>query len=577
MYRKKNSISLFILILVLLISCDPLTGPKNEPPFLFNVFPPDGSSNVPIDIKITAGFSEKIDMSTLKKGFIMKPENSDEPLILRKVIDSESSDSIAMAPKKPLEHNTSYICELNENITDPEGKPLRNPIKWSFTTTTESIDTTVADTIPPKIISVIPEDKDTGITVDPEKINIQFEFNEPIIATDSSSFLMYYWDGALPSWVKIEVEINNNIATIKPVDSLKYNTLYAVGVGPSLSDSNGNKYDKTKYWEFTTKKDPTLWRLPEYYIATQVTTLNSDNKIYISARKYTHQTWLGPNSYKLRSFFIRIDKSGKLELKKEIGLSWGGSIDSKEDWLENNILSPNSNYLYFYNKLTSLCKINKDGQKIWCSGYVGNGFVKDNQGNIYDVGNFLHKLDPDGNLLEGMNSGNYNVTDMGFLENYIITFGFYNDVPTLGKLPQDMRGFQGVIKFPNYSDGKIIDEHNEIYMINEESDSIALYNLSLDTLFAKWSIKIELNNVIQKTQDDDGNLYFLEENNSEYRLTKISRSSTKEFEINLGKRPGPHITEWNLSQGIHNTLYIPWGREILRFDTQTGQRIRRYE
>src|SRR6056297_2214740 len=252
MYRKKNSTSLFILILVLLISCDPLTSPKNEPPFLFNVFPPDGSSNVPTDVKITAGFSEKIDMSTLKKGFVMKSENSDEPLILKKAIDSESSDSIAMVPKKPLEHNTSYICELNENITDLEGKPLHNPVKWSFTTT-EAIDTTIADTTAPKVISVTPEDGDTGITVDPNKINIQLEFNEPIIATDNSSFLLNHWDGGLPEDISIEVEINDNVATITPSDSLKYNTEYDVGVGPSLSDLNGNTYDKTKYWSFTTK------------------------------------------------------------------------------------------------------------------------------------------------------------------------------------------------------------------------------------------------------------------------------------------------------------------------------------
>lgn len=142
-FGKKLILSSFIISLTLLLSScggskggrsDTGEAPSNDttPPTVSSTSPANGASQVPINIVISATFSESMDPDTLSENTFIVINASSGAIVFGEVTYSDKTASFT--PASHLEIDKPYTVTITTSVTDEAGNAMVQTFSWSFTT-----------------------------------------------------------------------------------------------------------------------------------------------------------------------------------------------------------------------------------------------------------------------------------------------------------------------------------------------------------------------------------------------------------------------------------------------------------
>lgn len=231
---KKLFLLIAAVLLISIISGCSSSGtstPDTTPPTVISFTPSDGAVNVPVSANITVTFSKSMDTASAQSAFTM---NSATPT----GSFSWSGNTMTFTPGANLAVDTIYNCTEGITAKDTSGNALSGgPYTWAFTTDSP------ADTTPPTVISVIPLDNATGVSVSSA---ISVTFSE-IMNTASAEgvFSINPVVAGTFSW-------SGNTMTFTPSANLDQSKSYICTAGVGAKDAAGNALAIPYIWKFTT-------------------------------------------------------------------------------------------------------------------------------------------------------------------------------------------------------------------------------------------------------------------------------------------------------------------------------------
>ena len=224
-------------------------------PTVTSVYPVNGATGVPINIVLTATFSDTMSAETilnvpgdhparfqLFKGASITGAS---PQINGTVTYDAASKTASFAPLASLEPNTTYTARLRREITNTDNEKLQinypNHYVWSFTTGAGGGDTT-----PPTVTFTSPAAGATGVQVN---AIISATFSEPMDSAtiSTSTFTISGVTGTVTYG-----DDGTNTAFFRPSANLANNTTYTATITTGVKDLAGNAMASTKTWTFTT-------------------------------------------------------------------------------------------------------------------------------------------------------------------------------------------------------------------------------------------------------------------------------------------------------------------------------------
>lgn len=225
------------------------TTPKdNFPPIIKEINPVNNSTNVNVYTNISITFSEPVTISDSNKfdDIILKNINGDDVAVNLDI----NNDILTIKPSNPLNYNTTYTIFIKPGtIKDKNGNLLKTSFSSKFTTTEHT---------PPKISKTTPQDGEKSIQTNSvikvffnENIRKSNRFDSITLKTTKVSGNKY-----VDVYVPIDKTISGNTLTIKPLTDLnQYSRYYYTIPAGAIEDLNGNTYEGTRTYKFTTTKD----------------------------------------------------------------------------------------------------------------------------------------------------------------------------------------------------------------------------------------------------------------------------------------------------------------------------------
>ncbi|QCX33448.1 hypothetical protein FDN13_06825 [Caloramator sp. E03] len=261
------------------------TQKDNISPVIKGISPANNSTNVNVYTNIIMTFSEPILITDSSKfdDIILKNSSGDDVAINIDV----NNDTIVIKPTNPLKYNTSYTIFIKSGaIKDKNGNVLKTSITSKFTTTEHT---------PPKIVNTTPKDGEKGIQTNAvikvifdENIRKSSRYDAITLKTTKVSGGKY-----IDINVPIDKTISGNTLIIKPLNDLsQYSKYYYTIPAGAVEDLNGNTYEGTRNYKFTTTKDnisPVLKSILPVNAAKNVSvtsniTISYNENIYKSSR-----------------------------------------------------------------------------------------------------------------------------------------------------------------------------------------------------------------------------------------------------------------------------------------------------
>ena len=212
----------------------------NTAPAVSLVSPLNLATEVPLDQKIAATFSEWMDPLTINDTtFTLKQGATSIPGVV-----TYFGLVATFTPKTNLSPNTTYTATITSGANDLAGNALEANYTWSFTTGSGT-DTTV-----PTVTLVNPLNLATGVPIN-QKIAATFsEWMDPATIS-SKTFTIKQGSTSVPG-VVIYVGL---VATFIPESNLIPNTQYTATVTTGAKDLAGNALAGNYVWSFTTGAD----------------------------------------------------------------------------------------------------------------------------------------------------------------------------------------------------------------------------------------------------------------------------------------------------------------------------------
>jgi len=219
--------------------------------------PAIGSRNATVGGDIILTFSEPVQKGT---GVIELHSGSATGTLVASYDVATSSNltvagsNLIINPTTDLSEGTHYFVTFSAgSIKDLAGNSFAGTTTYDFSTSAAPINTT-ADTTPPTIIALGPNDGATGVSV---STDIVVTFNEVIqkgtgtiaIHTDSSTGTVV----ASTDNLTASISISGTTLTIHPTSNLDHNTHYFVTFGQnSIDDMSGNHFNSAMAYDFIT-------------------------------------------------------------------------------------------------------------------------------------------------------------------------------------------------------------------------------------------------------------------------------------------------------------------------------------
>ena len=213
--------------------------PDTIAPTVVTNLPARDATGVSTNTRITAGFSEPMDPSTMTAANFSVACPAATP-ITGTVAYAVSSNAITFTPGSNLPVSTTCVATVTTGARDVAGNPMASNYQWMFTTGGG------ADTTAPTLTSTDPANGATGV---PLNKMVSVTFSEPM---DPLSISMTLNQGATA--VPGTVSYTGNTATFTPMANLAASMLYTATVGAGAKDLAGNVLVPSTLnpWSFTT-------------------------------------------------------------------------------------------------------------------------------------------------------------------------------------------------------------------------------------------------------------------------------------------------------------------------------------
>ncbi len=211
------------------------TGTGNVNPTILSVFPPNGSTNVPLQASIGATFSMPMNQTSVNNAFSISPSIPG--------VFSWTGNTFAFTPSVPLAANTTYTVTIANTATGTNGLPLLNTYTWSFTSGNGTNDTTA-----PYIVGVTPPNNATNVALRP---TVGVSFSEAMNQSSAQNAFQMTVSGS-PTPIAGTFSWNGNTLVFNPTAALTANTIYTLRVSTGAQDLAGNPMAAIYNWQFTT-------------------------------------------------------------------------------------------------------------------------------------------------------------------------------------------------------------------------------------------------------------------------------------------------------------------------------------
>ncbi|MBM2825268.1 MAG: hypothetical protein HW402_932, partial [Dehalococcoidales bacterium] len=224
------------------------------PPTVTTTTPSNNATNVPVNTVVTANFNEVMRSGSITTGRFTLYRVGVGP-VNGVVTVSADNLSATFTPSANLASNQSYTANLTTAIADLAGNPMASPYTWSFTTET------VLDTTPPYVVSTVPTDNATGVSVNTVVVAT---FSEVIKASTVTATSFYILSGSTPVAGTVTVSTDNLSATFTPSANLNYSSNYIATLTTDITDLAGNRLLGLGGQSFsqTIKVQSLVWSVP---------------------------------------------------------------------------------------------------------------------------------------------------------------------------------------------------------------------------------------------------------------------------------------------------------------------------
>jgi len=222
-------------------------GGSNNPretvaPTVTSTAPADTATDVTINRKITATFSEAMDSTTIITPATTFTLTGPGTTPVSGTVSYAASGTAAIfTPAGDLATNTVFTATITTGAKDSAGNALASNFTWTFTTGT-SIDTTA-----PTVTSTVPTSGATGVAING---NVTATFDEAMNPATITSSTFTLNKGTTP--VSGAVSYAGTTAIFNPTANLATSTLYTATITTGVTDLAGNALAANMTWSFTT-------------------------------------------------------------------------------------------------------------------------------------------------------------------------------------------------------------------------------------------------------------------------------------------------------------------------------------
>ena len=212
------------------------TAPDIIPPWVTGTINVNGATNVSINTKIGAFFTEVMDPLTVTTATFTVMQGTTPVNGTVNYIDLAAT----FTPAAALSPNTLYTATISTGAKDLVGNALANPYVWSFTTGA------APDTTAPTVSSTIPVNGATSMAVNRAVAAVFSETMDPLTVTTATFMLM---QGTTP--ISGIVTYLGVTATFTPTIPLSYNVVYTATITTGAKDLAGNAMAANFTWSFS--------------------------------------------------------------------------------------------------------------------------------------------------------------------------------------------------------------------------------------------------------------------------------------------------------------------------------------
>jgi hypothetical protein len=227
-----------ILGVSLAIGCKiPVPGADGTPPTVIAVDPENLSTDVPINRKVVATFSEAMDPLNVSIGTLYVEQGT--TLVPGTV--SYSGVTAVFTPTSNLASSTVYTVTITTGVTDVAGNALESKKVWTFTTGA------TADVGAPTVGATVPAADAVGVAINGV---VTAPFSEAMLSTTINSDTFTLMQGTTEVPGAVTYAAGNAVFT--PVANLAPSTHYTATVTTGVKDLAGNALAADVIWSFRT-------------------------------------------------------------------------------------------------------------------------------------------------------------------------------------------------------------------------------------------------------------------------------------------------------------------------------------
>jgi methionine-rich copper-binding protein CopC len=221
--------------------------PDTSAPSVSSTDPADNETNVPLNHKIAATFSETMNPATLTTATVLVTGPGSAPV--SGTVDYVGA-TMTFTPLDPLASSTLFTVTVTTDAQDLAGNALLDLLgnrTWSFTTGA------APDTTPPTVTDTTPVDGATNVALNKAFAASFDEAIDPNTITSVTMNLTGPGNTTVPG--TLSYDFSTRIASFKPLDNLAPNAAFTaklVGGSGGVKDLAGNPLASDNAWTFTT-------------------------------------------------------------------------------------------------------------------------------------------------------------------------------------------------------------------------------------------------------------------------------------------------------------------------------------
>lgn len=212
------------------------------PPTVLSTSPAKSATGVAINSKVSAGFSEAMDASTLTTSTFTLTQGV--TAVSGTVTYAVNGATAVFTPSANLASDSVFTATITTGAADLAGNHLAGSVVWTFTTGA------TADTTAPNVILTNPADKAVNVAIN-HTVNATFDEAMDPVTVNIENFTLVNPELNLVSGT-IAYDAANHIVTFTPASDLSPSTQFTATISTGVKDLAGNALAANKVWTFTT-------------------------------------------------------------------------------------------------------------------------------------------------------------------------------------------------------------------------------------------------------------------------------------------------------------------------------------